>query len=249
MINKIFKTLLILGFLVSNIVNVSAGSITQQFIGKTIRSDYYTDENDKIIRFDTILVSSKRIKIVDESGNAIAQVDFDSDISVKPRIENVQTSEFVNQLYTTSYVSTYDLWGAQYSFPGGQSHFKVTFYGTYTIPMISTVLVTSFGILFQPSNPAQFVVAIVSTLASITYPLYQNKIFNYYWKRYYRLNVFCPILGQAQFKVYKDATYATNKYIVGGDVTAVGIGDWYGGTPYDFTQPAQCRDLVLQYPY
>lgn len=241
--------MLIVGFFVSNVVSVSAVSINQQFIGKTIRSDYYTDENGKNLRYDSILVNSKRIRIVDESGEAIAQVDFDSDISFKPVISSVLTSEFANQLYTTSYVSTYDLWGAQYSFPGGQSHFKVTFYGTYTIPLITTVLITSFGILFSPSNPMQFVSAFVSTLASITYPLYQNKIFDYYWKRYYRLNVFCPILGQAQFKVYKDATYATSKYIVGGDVTAVGVGDWYGGTPYDFTQPAQCRDLVMQYPY
>lgn len=233
-----------------NFTNVSAMPQNSS-INTTIRSDFYPDENGQLHKISTILIANNKINIVDEFDDLIATVEFSSNIFIKKTDKSSSTS-FISQAYSLSYTSSYNTWNPNYSFPYGQSSYKITFYDTVVMSSLRNALAATITLLIT-SNPAtSIILGFVYGIAdgSITEFVYANGTYTntYWWRKYFSLNVFCPILGRPQFRFYKSSTYAVLKpqsYFV----TPVGVAEWYGGTPFDFTQPAECRDLVLQYPY
>lgn len=206
----------------------------------------YLDTLGKAHQLLLFKTSESTIIITDEDRELIGMVEFSSE---KSAVEKPQVSSFSRSLSLASaqYVSQYNVWSSSYSYFYEQSFFRVTFYGSVIIPLLQSTLASILASLVIPKKDSAQLIDFVYGLAVGTIGYFSSNKYTYYWEKYYSLNVFCPILGRPQFRFYSSSSYAT-MLPSSTFVTPQNTAEWYGGTPYDFTQPAQCRDLVLQYP-
>lgn len=250
MLKRIIQCICSVLFVFMNFTSVSAMPLNSNS-DIFIRSDFYPDDNGQLHKISTILIAKNKVNIVDEFDVLIASVEFSSDLVFK-KSDKLTSTAFNSQAYTLSYTSSYNVWNPNYSFPYGQSHYTITFYDTVVIPNLRSALAATITLLITTDPAVSIIIGFVYGLAdnSISDFIKVNGTFKntYYWRKYFSLNVFCPILGRPQFRYYTSSSYAVLKPS-SSFVTPTGIAEWYGGTPYDFTQPSECRDLVLQYSY